>query len=38
MTKWVNFYGSHPGYSGKNSKRMNENPSDASAWKGRMMV
>ena len=38
MTKWVNFYGAHNGYSGKNSKLMNANPSDASAWKGRMMI
>jgi hypothetical protein len=38
LTKWVNFYGSHQGYSGKNASRMNENPSDAACWKGRMMI
>lgn len=38
LTKWVNFYGAHAEYSGRHATRMNENPSDAAAWKGRMMI
>ena len=38
MMKWVNFYGAHNGYSGPNANKMNAVPSEAAAYKGRLLV
>ena len=38
MIKWINLYGAHTGYSGSNTSRMNKDPSEASTWKGRILV
>lgn len=36
--KWINLFGAPVGRSGKNSDLMNNNPTEASDWKGRMLV
>ena len=38
MTKWINLYGAHNGYTGASSTKMNKDPSIASNWKGRILV
>lgn len=38
MIKWVNFYGAHNGYSGAHADKMNAVPSEAAAYKGRLLV
>ena len=38
MMKWVNFYGAHNGYNGASAKKMNSVPSEAAAYKGRLLV
>lgn len=36
--KWINLYGAPVGRSGSNTNKMNENPENASTWKGRILV
>ena len=36
--KWINLYGAPMGYSGDNCKAMNNDPTVATAWKGRVFV
>mmetsp|Transcript_20973 Transcript_20973/g.32505 ORF Transcript_20973/g.32505 Transcript_20973/m.32505 type:complete len:203 (+) Transcript_20973:581-1189(+) len=38
MLKWINLYGGQNGYSGKHTNRMNNDPTEAAAWKGRVLV
>lgn len=38
VCEWVNVYGAHIGYSGDNTDRMNNDPLNASCWKGRILV
>ena len=38
LIKWINLYGAPEGYSGATCNKMNEDPSEASAWKGRILV
>jgi len=38
MVKWINLYGAPTGYSGSNASKMNADPSEASSWKGRILV
>lgn len=35
---WKNVYGSHLGYSGENTNKMNANPELGSNWKGRILM
>lgn len=38
VCKWINVYGAHMNYSGDNTDKMNNDPDQASAWKGRILV
>lgn len=38
LIKWINLYGAPEGYSGATCNKMNEDPAEASAWKGRILV
>lgn len=38
MCKWMNLYGAHNNYRGSTSTKMNLDPAEAAAWKGRLLV